>query len=167
MLMTIRRGRLIHRNTATRDEFTYFLDKWARPAYDHFPLAYLSCHGDRGELHLGRDVLTLAEIAEMVPGRLTGRTVYFGSCATMAAPDEDLRSFVDRTGAAAIAGYTKSVDWEESAAFDPTLLAELLDSKDIRAMYGRLSRQHGYFVDGLGLRVATANWVSPRRRSAA
>ncbi len=165
MLMTIRKDRLIHRKAATREEFTYFLRKWATPDYDDFPLAYLSYHGGRGRLDLnGSSSLTLEEIADIVPGRLAGRVVYFGSCATMAAPDDALLSFLATTGAAAIAGYTKNVDWEESAAFDPTLLAELLESTNFRVLDARLLRQHRHFVEALGLRIATPAWVSPRKR---
>ncbi|MGY1709094.1 DUF6642 family protein [Geodermatophilus sp. SYSU D00758] len=160
MLTTMRRDRLVHRNTATRDEFAYYLQKWVTARYAGFPLAYLSFHGERGVIHLGRDSLTLADIAEMVPGRLTDRTVYFGSCGTLGASDDDLRAFVEVTGARAIAGYTKDVGWAESAAFDFTLLPELLDSVDIRKLHTRLCKRHPYFVDGLGLRLATRSWVS-------
>lgn len=167
MLTTVRGDRLIHRNAATADEFGYYLRKWATRRYDAFPLAYLSYHGERGKLHLGRDSLSLAEIAAMVSGRLAGRVVYFGSCGTMAASEEELRDFVETTGADAIAGYTKSVYWEESAAFDFTLLPELLDSVDIRKLHTRLCKRHPYFVEELGLRLATTSWVSPRRQTAA
>ncbi len=165
MLTTMRGDRLIHRNAATADEFEYYLRKWVTRRYDAFPLAYFSYHGERGKLHLGRDSLSLAEIAAMIPGRLADRVVYFGSCGTMAASEEELRDFVETTGAHAVAGYTKSVDWAESAAFDFTLLPELLDSVDIRKLHARLCKRHPHFADGLGLRLATATWVSPTRRA--
>ncbi len=165
MLTTMRADRLIHRNAATKDEFEYFLCKWATRRYDAFPLAYLSYHGQRGQLDLGRDHLRLADIAQMAPERLVGRIVYFGSCATMAAADDDLSAFVQTTGAKAIVGYTRSVSWEESAAFDFPLLPELLDSIDIRKLHTRLRNRHPHFVDGLGLRLATASWISPLQRA--
>jgi hypothetical protein len=165
MLTTMRGDRLIHRNAATANEFEYYLRKWVTRRYAAFPLAYFSYHGERGKLHLGRDSLSLAEIAAMVPGRLADRVVYFGSCGTMAASEEELRDFVETTGAHAVAGYTKSVDWAESAAFDFTLLPELLDSVDIRKLHARLCKRHPHFADSLGLRLATATWVSPARRT--
>ena len=166
MLATMRGDRLIHRNAATADEFEYYLQKWVTRRYEAFPLAYFSYHGERGLLHLGRDSLSLGDIAAMVPGRLVDRVVYFGSCGTMAVADDDLRAFVRTTDARAIAGYTRSVYWEESAAFDFTLLPELLDCVDIRKLHTRLGKRHPHFVDGLVLRLATASWVSPRTRTA-
>ena len=165
MLTTMRGDRLIHRNAATADEFEYYLRKWVTRRYDALPLVYFSYHGERGKLHLGGDSLSLADIAAMVPGRLADRVVYFGSCGTMAASEEELRDFVETTGAHAVAGYTKSVDWAGSAASDFTLLPELLDSVDIRKLHARLCKRHPYFADGLGLRLATATWVSPTRRT--
>ena len=58
---------------------------------------------------------------------------------TLAAPDGELRDFAAaRTGVWAIAGYPRTVDWAESAAFDYTLLPELLDSIDVKKLYARL-----------------------------
>ncbi|MGY1653413.1 DUF6642 family protein [Geodermatophilus sp. SYSU D01119] len=167
MLMTMRKDRLIHRNAATSDEFAHYFTKWTSHRYSAFPLAYLAFHGRRGKVALGRDDLSLTEIADLVERPLTDRVVYFGSCETLGASDAQLAEFVARTGVRAVVGYTRQVYWSEAAAFDLTLLPELLDSTDPRKLYNRLTKRHPYFVDGLGLRIATATWVSPRRRSAA
>src|SRR3954452_22945997 len=55
MLMTVRRGRLIHRNAATKQEFAHYMDRWSLQQYREFPVAYFSYHGDRGVLSLGKD----------------------------------------------------------------------------------------------------------------
>ncbi len=165
MLMAMRGGRLIHRNAATKEEFAHYFGKWAMRRYNAFPLAYLAYHGHRGGIDLGGGDMTLDEIADLAPGRLTDRVVYFGSCETLAAADDDLLAFVEKTGATAAIGYTRQVDWEESAAFDFTLLPAVLESIDMRKLHARLAKRHPYFVDGLGLRIATATWVSPRRRA--
>ncbi|SNR82307.1 hypothetical protein [Blastococcus mobilis] len=117
-------------------------------------------------MQLGRDEITLAELADLTPRPLADQGIYFGSCGTMAAPDDELRDFAARTGVWAIAGSTRAVDWAVSAAFDFTLLPELLDSIDVKKLYARLCKRHPYFVDTLGLRLATADWVSPARRAA-
>lgn len=166
MLMTLRGARLIHRNASTKDEFGYYFEAWASHRYAAFPVAYLAYHGIQGRLSLGRDELTLVDISSMAGRSLTGRTLYFGSCKTMAADEKDLQRFVAESGAKAVVGYTKNIDWEESIAFDFTLLPELLDSVDMRALYKRLCRRHPHFIDELGLRIATSTWVSPLKRDA-
>ncbi|MGY1771965.1 DUF6642 family protein [Blastococcus sp. SYSU D00813] len=167
MLMTLRGGRLIHRNAATPEEFAHYFGKWAMRRYNAFPLAYLAYHGHRGGIDLGGGVMTLDEVAALVPGKLAERVVYFGACETLAASDDDLLAFVETTGAKAVIGYTRQVRWEESAAFDFTLLPDVLESMDMRRLHARLAKRHPYFLDGLGLRIVTASWVSPRRRTTA
>jgi len=164
MLMAMRDDRLIHRNAATAAEFEFYFSRWASPRYDAFPLAYLASHGSRGWLDLGGDHLSLANIADFSSRQLRNRTIYFGSCETLGATDNQLMTFVERTGVKAIVGYTRQVSWAESAAFDFTLLPALLDNDDVWQVYTKLSKQHPHFVEGLGLRIATQEWVSERIR---
>ena len=167
MLMTMRGDRLIHRNAATAHEFEHYFSKWSSHRYNAFPLAYMAFHGRRGKVALGGDDLSLADIAAMVERPLTDRVLYFGSCETLGATDAQLSDFLATTGARAVVGYARQVDWSEAAAFDFTLLPALLDEGDVRKVYNRLCKRHPYFVDGLGLRVVTSSWVSPRKRSTA
>lgn len=160
MLMTVRGDRLIHRNAATKDEFEYYLAKWSSDQYRRFPLAYFSYHGSPGYLHLGRDDMALEELVEVVQRPLTGRVLYFGGCGTLAMAPEELTRFVRRTGARAIVGYTEDIDWEQSAAFDFTLLPGLLTAGSPRRLYAELVERHPYFVQSLGLRMATRSWAS-------
>jgi hypothetical protein len=161
MLMTVRGDRLIHRNAATRAELEHYLGKWSSGTYRGFPLAYFSYHGSPGYLHLGGGNVSLNELAEIIDGRLTGRILYFGSCGTLDLPGDELRRFVRETGVRAVAGYAADVDWEESAAFDLTLLPSLLKGGSVPALYRQLVERHPYFVRTLGLRMATRSWTSP------
>jgi len=65
------------------------------------------------------------------------------------------------TGVRGLVGYINEVDWAQSAAFDILVLSELLQSVNLKPMVARLQADHPGFVDGLGLRVATAAWVLP------
>lgn len=161
MLMTVRGGRLIHRNTATPEEFEYYLDRWATAQYSGFPVAYFSFHGAPGVLSLARADLSLDHIAQSVKRPLTDRVLYFASCGTLDLPASDLKRFVRETGAAGMVGYTRDVGWEESAAFDFTLLPALLNGAALKGTYEQLKAKHPHFVHGLGLRFATRSWASP------
>jgi hypothetical protein len=154
---------LIHRDVATREEFFYYCDKWLQKQYAHYTLGYFAFHGNEACISLGQHEITLDEIADFLGTRASGRTIYFGSCSTMAVPDKELRAFVRRTDVRAVLGYTKKVDWLESAAFDYILLPLLLDRTYTKTVYGTLARDHAGFVKGLGFRLATGDFVSPRR----
>jgi len=154
---------LIHRDVATREEFFYYCEKWLQKQYAHYSLGYFAFHGNEACINLGRHEITLQDMAAFLGRRASGRTIYFGSCSTMAVPDKELLSFVRQTDVRAVCGYTKKVDWLDSAAFDYILLPLLLDRAYTKTVYSSLARDHAGFVRGLGFRLATRDWVSPRR----
>ncbi len=163
MLENMREADVIHRDVATREELAYYLVKWSQKKYVSYSLAYLAFHGRSGRLDLGRDEVTLAELAEIAGPRLDGRTVYFGSCSVMAANDQELMAFCRDTGAKAVVGYTKVIDFLEAAAFDFILLPKLLNATFVKPILPGLRRDHERFVVGLGLRIATKAWCTDRK----
>lgn len=155
-------GPVIHRDVATREEFEYYLREWLKPKYRaRYSLAYLAFHGSKGEIGFGSDGMRLDDLAELMGGKATQRIIYFGSCSTMAAPEPELRGFCKTTGAQAIVGYAKTVQWRESAAFDVLLIPRLLEMTNMRSVFNALERVHPDLVSMLGLRMATAAWAEP------
>ncbi len=112
---------------------------------------------------IGRDKVSVSDLASTLTGRCAGRVIYMGSCSTMVAPDEDLRAFCKTTGAKALVGYTRYVDWIEAAAFDVLLLWELTHSTNIRPVFTRLTRTYPDLTRRLGFRMAMKTWVSDRK----
>ena len=157
----------IHRDVATSEELFYYLEKWLQPGYERYTVGYLAFHGEESCIGLGNEEITLDGLADFLGERARGRILYFGSCGTLAAPDEVLRDFVVRTGVKAICGYTKEVDWLYSAAFDFILLPLLLRRRYLRTVYRTLAEEHVGFVDGLGFRLVTKDFMSPRELATA
>ncbi len=154
-------GPVIHRDVATRGEFEYYLREWLKAKYRaRYPLAYLAFHGSKGEIYVGADGMRLDDLAGLMGGKAAQRIIYFGSCSTMAAPEAQLRGFCAATGAKAIVGYAKRVQWRESAAFDVLLIPRLLEMTNMKSVFNALERVHPDLVSMLGLRVATAAWAT-------
>lgn len=158
--------RLIHRDVATVEEFDHYLARWLTRKYLDYRVAYFAFHGARGSLCLGKEDLDLEQLAEMLDGRAEGRILYFGSCQTLDVSGDELRDFCARTRAQAIAGYTRTVDWLQSAAFDFLVLPKLLEAVKIKPVFNALERQHEGFVHTLGFRMATAAWATSQRPAA-
>ena len=157
-------GKVIHRDVATRPEFDHYLKEWLRPKYKPYPLAYLAFHGVRGGLIIGDTELTLLQLANLIgPDKALGRIVYFGSCSTMAAHEDELEAFCRNTGARAIVGYARTVRWRESAAFDCLLVPRLLEMHNMKSVFNSLERDYPEFVGLLGLRIATSKWATDRK----
>jgi hypothetical protein len=87
------------------------------------------------------------------------RSFYFGSCLTLKGDVGRLQEFVRATGARAVVGYRKDVDWLESAAFEVLLLDRLAVGQRSDALFNRLVKEHGLFAKSLGLVVATRSQV--------
>jgi hypothetical protein len=107
----------IYRRCGTKAEFEYYLR--LKKYYRDYHIVYLSFHGARGKLKLSpEEVITLEEIPALAHGAFRNKLVYFGSCKTVTDVDEQLQDFLKKTGASAVAGYTKDVGWVESSAFE-------------------------------------------------
>lgn len=153
----------VHRDVATRAELNHYLDRWLARGMTRFKIGYLGFHGSRHTLHLSRnESITLSELADELTGRCNGRLLYFGSCSTLAVQDSDLQDFCRQTSARGVVGYTKDVDFVESAGFEIHMLTDLLRATNVRSAYNRLRKEHPVLTTRLGLRMAHATWASER-----
>ncbi|WP_212844927.1 DUF6642 family protein [Catellatospora sp. IY07-71] len=128
LLERLGRIRFIHKDVATPEELDFYLSRWRLRRYAEYKVAYFAMHGEASHLVLteGRS-LSLEELGERLEGRCAGRRIYFGSCSVMR-HSARLARFVEKTGAELACGFTVSVDWLESAAFDTVLLDLLANS---------------------------------------
>lgn len=159
LLERIRLARYIHRDVATITEFEYYLKKWGQKGYHDFEVLYLAMHGEEGMLHLGKDSLSLDDLADLLKGKAAGRIIYFASCSTMMEDEDALKTFVRTTGAKAAIGYWLDIDWLDAAGFEVFLLERLLRGSRSDAFFRGITSDHPGLVDKLGLTVATKSRV--------
>lgn len=157
-----RLGRIkyIHRDVGTGEELAYYLKEWTLRRYADYAVLYLGFHGDHdGQVQVGRELLELSEVLKPLEGKCEARTIYLGSCLLMGAEDVALTGLVKQTGAKAIVGYDKAVDWLESAAFELLLLDRLVQGWRSDAFYRGITRDYGQSAHQLGLVAATKTRV--------
>ena len=164
LLEAVNRVRYLHFDVGTREEFDFYLKKWAGASFrETHPILYLSFHGDPGEIVVGEGrntSMTLDELAERLEGRCKGRVVHFASCGTAAAPSRELKTFLKRTEALAVCGYKETVEWLPSAAFDILVLeglqyASFVQRSSVEKFDRDLKEQAGGLYKKLGFRM----WV--------
>jgi hypothetical protein len=155
MLERLEMATFVHRDVGTEEELYHYLDKWAQAGYRRYGVLYFAFHGVKGGIQVGRGTVTLADLAEKLNGQATGRIVYFGCCSVMR-DRQGVEDFKAATGARLVCGYTKKVDWVESAAFDLLLLRSLLSDQRIDARVNQLRRDHDQMIDRLGFQAAPA-----------
>ena len=157
LLENRKRIKFIHRETATREEFTHYMQTWAKPRYAAYKFGYLAFHGSNGVISIGRTDISLDEVGTILEGQLAGRTLYFGSRGTLRVQQDHLHAFRDRTKARAVCGYTRNIDWIESAAFELNLMQTYADFSRIGNAFNFLRRTHPEPLQRLGFRAVWEN----------
>ena len=87
--------------------------------------------------------------------------IHFGSCETLDLHGNRINRFIRETQVLAVSGYTKSVEWNESAAFELLLLSYMATKTALasvagpRAVNKRLKKQAPGLYSGLNFRLVT------------
>jgi len=69
--------------------------------------------------------VSLDHLTGLLTNRLKGCIVHFGSCSVIGADDSTITTFLQRSGASAVMGYDRDVEWIDSAAWELVLLGVL------------------------------------------
>jgi hypothetical protein len=152
----------VHRNVVTTDALDYYLKKWTQRRHDDLPILYLAFHGIEGEVQFGdlrrRSArVSLDALEASLRGKCQGRVIHFGCCQTLGVSQRRLRRFIDETGALAVSGYEKDIDWVRSAALDFSLFASIQQNTmtvpGLRAVRRRMLLRHGREMRALAFRM--------------
>jgi hypothetical protein len=154
----------IHRDIGTAADLKYYLSKWTQLRYAQYPILYLAFHGEEGILYLGdrrrkESSVSLDLLEEWLEKSCYGTVIYFGSCGTMGSNGHRLQRFLKKTGAQAVLGYNKAVDWIEATTIETLLLGEIqyntLARSGLRAFRDRVHRllRGSAFYRRLGFRM--------------
>lgn len=108
--------RYVYRKCNTKDEFFEYLRQFTFKRYKNYRILYIAFHGQPNGIQIGRDFVTLSEIADVLEGELAGCAVHFGSCSTMRTKRANIDDFMNRTKTDLVSGYLKQVDFIESTA---------------------------------------------------
>lgn len=119
------RVKSVHDKVHTKDEFLTLAGRWPQRQYNDYRIGYFVGHGSPGVIHVGRNRVTLEELGTAWKAQLTGKVVYFGSCAVFDVDPDDILRFKRATRAKAVCGYVNEVDWFEAASFELLLFQAL------------------------------------------
>lgn len=126
-----------------------------RPAYR---ILYLAAHGKPGGFNAGRTWWGLEDVAAHMERAFAGWIVHFDACQTLEVRPAALERFLAATGAAAVSGFRREVDWLESASLDQLYLYWLQREPDFRSLPALLAAFAAAYPDLVrrtGFRYAT------------
>ncbi len=145
--------KVIHKTAPNLQALQDLTRRWNQRQYNDYKLGYLAFHGTPGYIRLGRQRVSMNELAEQLEGSCAGKILYFGACQTLQVPRTDIEAFRRRTKAKAIAGYTQDVDWFEVAAFELLLFDGLTHYVRSDALDRWLRQNHNGMVRRLGFKL--------------
>lgn len=153
----------------TIEEIHYMLERWKGRVQKKHPILYFATHGNEGELDFGRNVkLEFTDLENLLAGKANNSIILFGSCFTMKHDKRNITRFLKNTGALAAMGYTKRVDWMESASAELLTFyyiqdAQSFDTKGMKEIEKAMEPNKRYF-SSLGFRLVSSKEHKPRRR---
>ncbi len=143
----------IYRRVTTFDALVEQVQRWGQKQYRSYAVGYFAFHGSPGFLHSGRRRVSLSDLGDMLRGTCRGKMLYFGACETIDIGRREVDAFRQVTGARAVMGFTHSVDWLESAAFDLLLLDALTYYRRSDKIEGWMRGEHGQLCRRLGFKI--------------
>jgi hypothetical protein len=161
----------IHHRCGTIEEFVFSIERWKTRAFHiKYPILYLAFHGNKGLIKVGKQSVSLDELAEMLGTKCEGAVIYFGTCETMNIDKRLLQRFLEKTRVLSILGFKQEVNWLRSASFDIQMLSYFLeqkfDSKGIEKIYTDIQINCKSLVKELEFRMEINEKVwFPRKRS--
>jgi hypothetical protein len=160
----------LHHRCGTKAEFVFSIERWKTKSFHkNYPILYLALHGEKGIIKIGKEKITIHELAELLGAKCEGVVVYFGSCETLDLPKKQLSLFMQKTKTLAMLGYKQEVDWLKSASFEIRLLDYFLndkfDSKGISKIQKQILTECKSLVKDLQFKMFINEYLHfPRRR---
>lgn len=145
--------KFIHKHCGTKESLAYYLKKWGQKKYSSYSICYLSFHGEPDNIHIGKEVVTLNELADMLGDSCKDKIIHFGTCLTLSTNNKSIKNFLNKTQALCVCGFKSSVDFLASSVFDMILLEMLQDYKDISCVERDLNLYYDNLVRNLDFKI--------------
>ncbi|MDD2402872.1 MAG: hypothetical protein PHD60_11850 [Clostridia bacterium] len=145
----------IFRTANTKEELRYCLTKFKqlRRKNGDFCAFFYSGHGSTGKIHLGKEILTLSDLAKVAndveEGLFDGHLVHFDSCSVVRNSDVELKEFINSTGASLVTGFDRDVDFIESLALEMIFIDYISDNKPYTA-YKKIIKNYSELCNRTG-----------------
>jgi hypothetical protein len=145
----------IHKHCGTKETLHYYLSNWKAKKYKSYSICYFAFHGFEGEITVGKDRVTLEEIADELEGACKDKIMFFGSCLVLQADRSRINNFLEKTGALCVCGYKASVDFLASSVFEMLVIDMMQSYKDISCVQRDISLYYSALAKELDFKIYT------------
>jgi len=146
----------IYKQCGTRENLEYYLKLWKMKRYSTYSICYFAFHGESESIRVGKDTVTLDELADMLQGSCKDKIIHFGSCKTLDATNDTIIKFLKKTEALCICGFKNEIDFVESTAFDMLLIELFQRYKDVSKVLKYIEHYYAALVKKLNFKLIYA-----------
>jgi hypothetical protein len=143
----------IYKQCGTRENLEYYLSLWKLKKYAAYSIAYFAFHGKPECIQVGKEFVTLDELADMMQDGCQNKIIHFGSCKTLDTDEKTIKKFLEHTGALCVCGFETEINFVESSAFDMILIEMFQQYKDIRMLDKNIRKNYRSFVRRLQFKL--------------
>jgi len=143
----------IYKQCGTRENLEYYLSMWKQKKYSAYSICYFAFHGKPESIEVGKELVTLAELGDMLQDSCQDKIIHFGSCQTLNTDRKNIEKFLEHTGALCVCGFESEINFIESSAFDLMLIEMFQQYKDIAMLDKNLRKNYRSFVKRLQFKL--------------
>lgn len=137
VLMFLKQNRqieYIHRHCGTKENLRYYLNQWQLKRYKDYSILYIAFHGKPNQILVGKEIVTLDELAEMLGPNCYNKIIHFGTCHTLNTDLRHIKRFLRKTNALCVCGFGIEIKFVEGCVFDILLIDLLQEFRNITSV---------------------------------
>jgi hypothetical protein len=143
----------IHRHCGTRENLAYYLNQWSLKKYKDYSILYIAFHGKPQQILVGKEIVTLDELADMLGPECHNKIIHFGTCHTLNVDLRHIKRFLRKTNALCVCGFGKEIKFIEGCVFDILLIDMLQEFRNIATVDQRIREYYKTFARKLAFKL--------------
>ena len=143
----------IHRHCGTRENLAYYLKQSQLKKYKDYSILYIAFHGKPNQILIGKEFVTLDELAEMLGPNCHNKIIHFGTCHTLNTDLRHIKRFLRKTNALCVCGFGKEIKFVEGCVFDILLIDMLQEFRNIDSVENLIKVHYYSFAQKLGFKL--------------
>ena len=160
VLMFLKQNRnikYIHRHCGTRENLAYYLKQVQLKKYKNYSIIYLAFHGKPNEILVGKEKVTLDELADMLGPNCHDKIIHLGTCHTIKTDLRNIKRFLRKTNALCICGFGKEISFVEGSVFDILLIDMLQEFRNIKTVQNNINKYYKSLAQKLEFKLVYLN----------
>jgi hypothetical protein len=105
------------------------------------------------QILIGKEIVTLDELAEMLGSNCHNKIIHFGTCHTINVDLRHIKRFLRKTNALCICGFGKEIKFVEGCVFDILLIDQLQEFRNVATLHTYINQNYKSLAQKLDFKL--------------